>query len=120
MPDIIYTFDVLFLISSSVRCRDASERMRGREVSIEYWASGGARKVVSVHVPSFRETIHTLGTTRSPTRSPTRSAGLEGIKDVDIGKRLSVLLLDLKRLDSESRVTVPLGEMLRLRLTERW
>ena len=74
--------------------------------------------MVSVYVPSFQETVRTLAA-HSPQQHG-RGSSSSTVVGTNAAQRMSSHLCERKRVEEECRVTVPLGEVLRLRLIERW
>jgi hypothetical protein len=85
------------------------------DVSIEYWANGGARKILNVDVPSFNHACTMLNNNSNSDGGISKSSNLHNIPT-----NVATHLCSLKRVDFNQRVSLSLGELLALKLSKQW
>ena len=88
-------------------------------MSLEYWVHGTVRKVARVAVPTFGEAQEMLKRSDKGARAP---SSFQKISDrlSQTPRQVAEVLCGLRSISSDHRVSLSLGELLGLRICEKW
>jgi GNAT superfamily N-acetyltransferase len=98
--------------------REPGAKNTSKEIELEYWVQGSARKIARLSVPSYAEAESIIiGSSSSKSTMATTTTGAQ-LKSLPT--KVASLICRERSLHSDHTVTLPLQELLSLRLASKW